>query len=447
MTRHVALSPFEDASPSVFPIQDQILEKAMKLSFHPSHLRKSVQIVCAFLLTLSLFVAGVVPAAAAPSIPQIRQDSDTQATADPNQTAYTVPAVMNVRAGPGTTFSVVTSVPALTVVEIIAENDAGDWVQARLDGVEGEVWLAKWLLSFDDAVEPASDATNIDATNTDATNTDADVTTTADSAETTDTSADTESAAADGAVIAVTTPSRMNVRGGPGTDYNVVTTVAAGTQAQVRALAVSDQWLQVDLSGQSDPVWLYRSLTTVRGSLADLPRLSDDELPPRPQPQAAQARSAAPAASASTVVNAPLPTGGGSFAYGVQAHMIHTGQQGTVMDKTREMGFNWVKQQIEWKIFESNPGQYGFGDIGPIIGAANERGINLLFSVVNAPDWARSRFRQQRGRSARGSAGVCQLRGRVGVNTAVVRSRPSKCGTSRIYTTSGATNRSTQPST
>ncbi len=59
------------------------------------------------------------------------------------------------------------------------------------------------------------------------------------------------------------------------------------------------------------------------------------------------------------------------------------------MDKTKEMGFTWMKQQIEWRIFESNPGQYGFGDIGPIIGAANLRGVNLLFSVVNAPDWAR----------------------------------------------------------
>jgi hypothetical protein len=182
----------------------------------------------------------------------------------------------------------------------------------------------------------------------------------------------------------------MNVRSGPGTDYIVVTSVAAGTQAKILALAAGDQWLQVELSGQSEPAWLFRSLTTVRGSLADLPRLSEEEIPPRPQPLAQQ-RSvvAAPAAAPSTLVNAPLPTGGGGFGYGLQSHMIHTGQEGIVLDKTRELGFSWMKQQIEWRIFESQQGQIGFGDIGPIVGAANSRGVNLLFSVVNAPDWAR----------------------------------------------------------
>ena len=69
--------------------------------------------------------------------------------------------------------------------------------------------------------------------------------------------------------------------------------------------------------------------------------------------------------------------------------MIHNGQEGIAMDKTRELGFGWVKQQIEWKVFESNQGQYGFGDIWPLVNAANSRGLNLLFSVVNAPNWSR----------------------------------------------------------
>ncbi|MBI1298645.1 SH3 domain-containing protein [bacterium] len=337
----------------------------MKFSSHYSQAWTFAQIVCVFLLTLSTFVFTAGSAVASPAIPQYEQDTSVATTTAEVQVAFTTPSLMNVRSGPGTTFDIVTQVPARTAVEIIAENDAGDWVQARLSGVEGEVWLAKWLLTTDAnaTAAVATAATTLAATQP-----------------------STQPANSTG-VIAVTTPSRMNVRGGPGTDYNVVTTVAAGTQAQVRALALSDQWLQVDLSGQSEPVWLFRSLTTVSGSLAGLPRLSDSELPPRPQP-VAQARSAEPAAS--PVVNAPLPTGGGEFAYGLQAHMVHTGgQEGIVMDKTRELGFTWVKQQIEWKIFESSPGQYGFGDINPIVDRANERGMNLLFSVVKAPEWAR----------------------------------------------------------
>ena len=338
----------------------------MKFSSHYSQARTFAQFLCVFLLTLSSFVFTAGSAIASPALPQHEQDTDVETTTTAVQVAYTTPSLMNVRSGPGTTFDIVAQIPARTAVEIIAENDAGDWVQARLSSVEGEVWLAKWLLTFDANTTTAATTLAAPAATQPA----------------------GQLADSTGTVIAVTTPSRMNVRGGPGTDYNVVTTVAAGTQAQVRALALSDQWLQVELSGQSEPVWLFRSLTTVRGSLADLPRLSDSELPSRPQP-VAQARAAAPATAAAPVVNAPLPTGGGEFGYGLQAHMIHTGQQGLVMEKTRELGFTWVKQQIEWKIFESNPGQYGFGDIGPIIGAANERGVNLLFSVVNAPDWAR----------------------------------------------------------
>ncbi len=340
----------------------------MKFSSHYSQAWTFAQFLCVFLLTLSSFVFTAGSAIASPAVPQHEQDTAVETTTAEVQVAYTTPGLMNVRSGPGTTFDIVAQIPARTAVEIIAQNDAGDWVQARLSGVEGEVWLAKWLLTFDAATGTPATTLATAPVATQPTGQLADST---------------------GAVIAVTTPSRMNVRGGPGTEYNVVTTVAAGTQAQVRALALSDQWLQVDLSGQSQPVWLFRSLTTVRGSLADLPRLSDSELPPRPQPLA-QARSAAPApAAAATAVNAPLPTGGGEFGYGLQAHMIHTGQQGLVMDKTRELGFTWVKQQIEWKIFESSPGQYGFGDIAPIVNTANERGINLMFSVVKAPEWAR----------------------------------------------------------
>jgi len=180
--------------------------------------------------------------------------------------------------------------------------------------------------------------------------------------------------------VAVTQPPRMNVRRGPGTEYPVATGADAGTQARIVGIGPKRRWYQVELDGQSDKLWLYAALTTLHGSLEGVAQLGEDEIPPRPAPPAVSP--AAPVARA-----ASLP--GVGFGYGIQAHMIHTGQEGLAMDKTREMGFTWMKQQIEWRIFESNPGQYGFGDIDPIIGAANQRGINLLFSIVNAPDWAR----------------------------------------------------------
>jgi hypothetical protein len=59
------------------------------------------------------------------------------------------------------------------------------------------------------------------------------------------------------------------------------------------------------------------------------------------------------------------------------------------MASIQDLGFNWVKQQIEWKVFESSPGNKDFGAADGIINAANAAGVSVLFSVVNAPGWAR----------------------------------------------------------
>ena len=53
-----------------------------------------------------------------------------------------------------------------------------------------------------------------------------------------------------------------------------------------------------------------------------------------------------------------LLSGGGSFGYGIQGHVVDNGQIFAVLDSMGGMGFNWFKQQIEWKRFESaGPGQ------------------------------------------------------------------------------------------
>jgi hypothetical protein len=104
-----------------------------------------------------------------------------------------------------------------------------------------------------------------------------------------------------------------------------------------------------------------------------------------PQPAAPEpaAQSAAP-----PIVAAPPPAGGGSFGYGVQAHML-TGEAGPALTAVSNMGFNWIKQQVEWKLFQPTAGPVGFGELAGIVSEAGNRGINVLFSVVNAPAWAR----------------------------------------------------------
>ena len=163
-----------------------------------------------------------------------------------------------------------------------------------------------------------------------------------------------------------------NVREGPGTNYPIAGQLSAGQPYLIFGKNQEGSWWQIDI-GNGNKGWVFAELTTASGPLDAVAVITDIPAPP----------AAAPAAVA------PAPAGGGSFGYGVQAHMVHNNQAGQVMQKTSEMGFGWVKQQIEWKVFEQNQGQYDWGSMQGIIDAANNAGISLLFSVVNAPPWAR----------------------------------------------------------
>ena len=80
---------------------------------------------------------------------------------------------------------------------------------------------------------------------------------------------------------------------------------------------------------------------------------------------------------------------GGYFGYGIQAAMVADGDHGRIFSHVNTMGFNWVKQQVEWFRYNGAPGQYDWGPLDRIVQAANASGVNVLFSVVKAPGWAR----------------------------------------------------------
>jgi len=88
---------------------------------------------------------------------------------------------------------------------------------------------------------------------------------------------------------------------------------------------------------------------------------------------------------------ASLPASGevsGFFGYGIQAHLLG-GDIGRAFHSTNELGFNWIKQQVQWHLFEPSQGNVVLGQLHVIVNEAGNRGINVLYSVVNAPDWAR----------------------------------------------------------
>jgi hypothetical protein len=88
-------------------------------------------------------------------------------------------------------------------------------------------------------------------------------------------------------------------------------------------------------------------------------------------------------------VQTPSPTSPGTgFDYGIQVHLFHL-DTGYVAQLVNNMRFRWIKHQIEWKAFEPSKGQYLWEPIDQIVNPAHSSGLNVLLSVVKAPDWAR----------------------------------------------------------
>ena len=163
-----------------------------------------------------------------------------------------------------------------------------------------------------------------------------------------------------------------NVREWPGTAYPRIGLLNAGQSYRIVGKNQAGDWWQINFGDKKG--WVFGALAKPSGPLEGVAVITDIPAPP-----------AAPA-----VVSAPAPSGGFGFGYGVQAHMVHNNEVGWVMETTKlRLRFGWVKQQIEWKVFEPSPEDYQWSAMQGMIDSANGAGINLLFSVVNAPSWAR----------------------------------------------------------
>ncbi len=163
----------------------------------------------------------------------------------------------------------------------------------------------------------------------------------------------------------------VNIRGGPSTNYNVLGQAKTGDRFTIIGKNKAGTWWQVRLSNGKIG-WLFGKLIQIIGPVENIQVAKN--IPPEPKHRrviAARGR---------------LP---GFFDYGVQAHMDSPGMTSKVMDMIKGMHFHWVKQQIEWFRFEPSKGNIDWGMMDMIVNTANQKGINVLFSIVKAPHWAR----------------------------------------------------------
>ncbi|MCL4298442.1 MAG: cellulase family glycosylhydrolase [Anaerolineae bacterium] len=76
-----------------------------------------------------------------------------------------------------------------------------------------------------------------------------------------------------------------------------------------------------------------------------------------------------------------------AFGYGIQADP--NGDTGLNVSSIQELGFEWVKFQMPWKIVEPTANNYDWTTWDQVIDAYAAKNIKVMLSIVKAPDWAR----------------------------------------------------------
>lgn len=116
--------------------------------------------------------------------------------------------------------------------------------------------------------------------------------------------------------------------------------------------------------------------------------------PPTLTPRAASAPTARVAGVPDFACARPRPAAAG-FGYGIQSQYAvgDIGYWNRVI--AEKLGLNWVKAQVRWRDFEPAADAYAtykFALLDVFIRDANERGLNILLSVVDAPFDLRSAY-------------------------------------------------------
>ena len=173
--------------------------------------------------------------------------------------ATTTPPIMNVRAGPGLDYEVLTTVPKGTQATIVGIGPDGEWFMVALDALSRPAWVYAALTTVEGALGGVRRYSSTELDGYTYTELDENDTCTVNP-------------------IAITTPAVLNVRRGPGTEFEIITTVAKGTRAEILGIDPQEEWLLVELDSLAEPAWIYRELTTVVGSLAGVRRIGSGQV-------------------------------------------------------------------------------------------------------------------------------------------------------------------------
>ena len=186
--------------------------------------------------------------------------------------AITLPVIVHVRTGPDSEYDVLTTVAQGTRAKIIGLGPQDRWFLIELPGLNGPAWIHQSLTGSCWLGVGGSGGLRRRSLNC------------------------CRDRGRDGGKkpVVITLPEIMNVRLGPGLEYDVFTTVPQGTRAPIYGMDPSKEWFQIELVGLDSLAWVSRDLTRVIGALVNVRRITEREIGALPaaitQPRALHAR-------------------------------------------------------------------------------------------------------------------------------------------------------------
>jgi len=101
----------------------------------------------------------------------------------------------------------------------------------------------------------------------------------------------------------------------------------------------------------------------------------------------ASAASSAQASASGTADNPNIPQ---QLEYGAVTQLYYTDAE-RVLTLAEFAGFDWIRQQVQWKDTETADRNFGFDELDRVVDMVAAKNKKLLLSVVKSPDWATGR--------------------------------------------------------
>jgi LysM repeat protein len=175
--------------------------------------------------------------------------------------------------------------------------------------------------------------------------------------------------------------------------YRFTSVVDDGMRLYIDDVLVKDAWFDQAASTYFADITLAQGTHRVRLEYYDRSQNAQISLhwEQRGQAQALVPTPTQAPAPVPTQAPTPAPQSAATldFAYGIQAHALEVHNSRPVLRAVNDLGFTWLKQQVRWEDMEPSRGNREWVELDDLVDRAGRANVNVLFSVVAAPAWAR----------------------------------------------------------